>query len=284
MQIVIVMAGVGERFIRGGHTVPKPLVLIDGKPMIERVINTFPGENDFVFICNSKHLETSNLREVLSSLRPESKIVSVVAKKLGPAESIVQAQEYIDDSKPTIVSYCDQGVVWNYDDFKRTMNETDVDTSALCYKDFHPHLLGPNLYAGVRLGSDGLVAEVREKHSFTANKMDTWQQAGVFYFKKGALVKKYSQQVIDRNIKANGEHFISLLFNPMLDDELKASVYPVKFFCQWGTPEDVAEFEFWRTNPGTEEARAFYGKRGIDRTGIEIAEIMEYWQNYLKDR
>ena len=44
MQIVIPMSGFGERFRRAGYTVPKPLVRIEGKTIIEHVVDMFPGD------------------------------------------------------------------------------------------------------------------------------------------------------------------------------------------------------------------------------------------------
>ncbi|SVE52845.1 uncharacterized protein METZ01_LOCUS505699, partial [marine metagenome] len=52
MQIVIPMSGFGERFRRAGYSVPKPLIEVDGKPIIQYVIEMFPGEENFIFICN----------------------------------------------------------------------------------------------------------------------------------------------------------------------------------------------------------------------------------------
>jgi NDP-sugar pyrophosphorylase family protein len=52
MQIVIPMSGFGERFRKAGYDVPKPLIEIDGKPIIAHVIDMFPGEDNFIFICN----------------------------------------------------------------------------------------------------------------------------------------------------------------------------------------------------------------------------------------
>ena len=56
MHIIIPMSGIGKRFIDAGYTDPKPLIVVDGKPIIEHVCNLFPGENKFTFICNAKHL------------------------------------------------------------------------------------------------------------------------------------------------------------------------------------------------------------------------------------
>ena len=44
MQIIIPMSGLGERFRRAGYKVPKPLIEIDGKPIIAHVIDMFPKE------------------------------------------------------------------------------------------------------------------------------------------------------------------------------------------------------------------------------------------------
>ena len=62
MHIVIPMSGIGKRFIDAGYKDPKPLIMVDGKPIIEHVCNLFPGEEKFTFICNSKHLAETNER------------------------------------------------------------------------------------------------------------------------------------------------------------------------------------------------------------------------------
>ena len=57
MQIVVPMSGFGERFRRAGYRVPKPLIEVDGKPIIAHVVDLFPGETEFVFVCNRDHLD-----------------------------------------------------------------------------------------------------------------------------------------------------------------------------------------------------------------------------------
>lgn len=51
------MSGFGERFRRAGYQVPKPLIEIEGKPIIAHIIDMFPGEQNFIFICNQAHLD-----------------------------------------------------------------------------------------------------------------------------------------------------------------------------------------------------------------------------------
>ena len=60
MQIIVPMSGYGERFRRAGYALPKALIEVDGKPIIAHVIDMFPGETDFIFICNKEHLNNGN--------------------------------------------------------------------------------------------------------------------------------------------------------------------------------------------------------------------------------
>ncbi len=57
MQIIIPMSGFGERFRRAGYAVPKPLFEVDGKSIINYVVDLFPGADKIVFVCNREHLE-----------------------------------------------------------------------------------------------------------------------------------------------------------------------------------------------------------------------------------
>ena len=61
MQIVIPMSGVGQRFINAGHTDPKPLIKVEGRPIIEHVVKLFPGEENFLFIINQDHEKNTNM-------------------------------------------------------------------------------------------------------------------------------------------------------------------------------------------------------------------------------
>ena len=106
-QIVIPMSGFGERFRRAGYKVPKPLIHVDGKPIIAHVIDLFPGELDFVFICNEDHLNDPSLelRSTLEKYCPTGKVVSIEAHKQGPVYAVLQAQEYINPNKKIIINY-----------------------------------------------------------------------------------------------------------------------------------------------------------------------------------
>lgn len=261
MKVVIPMSGTGERFKSAGYKKPKPLIKVDGLPMINHIVNLFSPDDEFIFICNTEHLSDKELglEKYLKDIRINSKVVGIGRHKLGPNYAILAASTLLDDG-PVFVTYCDFNLKWNREGFLNEVKKLAPHSASVCYRGFHPHLLGPNVYAGVRVGDDGFVEEVREKYSFTENKMDTWQQSGLFYFSSGELLKQYCERALEEGWALNGESYTSLLFNPMIADSLKSFVYPAEQFCQWGTPEDLEEYEAW--------SRYFSGKNGKGITDI----------------
>ena len=83
MQIIIPMSGRGSRFAKAGYDKIKPLIEVDGHPMIEHVIGLFPGSSDFLFICAEDHLRQTNLRSVLNRIAPKGRIKGIEPHKKG---------------------------------------------------------------------------------------------------------------------------------------------------------------------------------------------------------
>ena len=52
IQLIIPMSGIGKRFIDAGYEDPKPLIEVDGLPIIEHVINLFGKPDDVIFIID----------------------------------------------------------------------------------------------------------------------------------------------------------------------------------------------------------------------------------------
>ena len=100
------MSGFGERFRRAGYAVPKPLIEVDGKPIIGHVIDMFPEETDFIFICNEEQLANPDYRmaQILKDLCPAGKVVGIPAHKLGPIHAVRQVEHLLDPARPVVVN------------------------------------------------------------------------------------------------------------------------------------------------------------------------------------
>lgn len=243
ITLIIPMSGVGKRFIDAGYNEPKPLIEVDGGPIIGHVVNLFPSITDIIFICNETHLKRTNMRDILLKISPSSRILEVPDNlKKGPVYAISKIFDSIDDNREVIVSYCDYGTSWDFIKFLSEKN--NYDGLIPCYTGFHPHMLGSDNYAFCKL-EDGYVTEIKEKEPFTDNKMDEYASNGAYYFKSGFVLKKYFQELIDLNINVNGEFYVSLVYNLMIRDGLKVGVFEIDKMLQWGTPYDLEIYKSW---------------------------------------
>jgi len=238
------MSGVGKRFLEAGYKEPKPLIMVDGKPIIEHVVNLFPDEKDFIFVCNSDHLRNTSIREVLKKIAPYSGIVEIPPHKKGPVYAVEQVFDRINDDGEVIVNYCDFSKYWLYGDFLKHTRARNADGALPSYKGFHPHMLGTTNYAFIREEGQWML-EIREKQPFTDDRMQEYASDGTYYFKKGSYVKKYFKQLMDEDININGEYYVSMVFNLMKRDHLNISIYEIQHMLQWGTPGDLEEYERW---------------------------------------
>ncbi len=246
MQIIIPMSGYGERFRGAGFTVPKPLIEIDGKPIIGHVIDMFPGEKDFIFICNQEHLSNVNycMESILRQYCPTARIIGIPPHKLGPIHAVRQIEHMIDFERPVVVNYCDFTCYWDWHHFKEYMVASKSDGAIPAYKGFHPHTLGSTNYAYIREG-DGWVLDIQEKQPYTNNRMEEYASSGTYYFATGKIMSNAFRSTMDQGINVNGEYYVSLAYKPLLEENRRIAVYPLQHFMQWGTPDDVVEYMGW---------------------------------------
>ena len=179
MQIVLPMSGIGKRFRAAGYTVPKPMIPVDGKPIIAHVVDLFPGEWDIIFVCNQDHLDepSFHMRETLEGLCPGACILGIAPHRPGPVHAVRQAMPLLDPAQPVIVNYCDFTCYWDWADLKAFLTETGCAGANPAYRGFHPHSLGSTFYAYVRQAG-GWIEDIQEKQPFTNSSMDEFASSG----------------------------------------------------------------------------------------------------------
>ena len=246
MKVIISMSGMSSRFTHAGYSVPKFMIEVDGKTIIQHIVDLYPVDSDFIFIINDNHAKDMELCEYLDGLEIDRlSICSVPVHKKGPVYSVDQYQHHIEDDEQVIINYCDFSMDWDYFDFEEFVNTTDCDGCVVCYTGFHPHMLGGDNYAFCRTDEEDKILEIQEKKPFTDNKMSEYASSGTYYFKKGSYVKKYFRELMEKEITVNDEYYVSMVYNLLIEDGLINKVYEVPHMLQWGTPLDLAEYQQW---------------------------------------
>lgn len=251
MNIIIPMTGYGSRFVAAGYKELKPMIPVLGVPIIEWIIKGMysPEEDHFILVCREEHFQNGKLDEqYLKSLARNVDIQKISDWiKLGPVYDILRIQDAIDDQEPCIVNYCDFYAPWNWPECGKKLVERGCDGAVIAFSGFQPCLVPKcNVYASCLCDSNDNMIEIREKYCFSEDRFQGRHSTGTYYFKSGALLKKYYQKTVDEKVMLKGEYYASLPYNFLVADGLKVwvPIFGDKFYT-WGTPEDLQEFLFW---------------------------------------
>ncbi len=228
LNILIPMAGAGSRFEKAGYTFPKPLIDVNGKPMIHVVVDNLNIEAQYIFIVQKSHLEKYNLKQTLNLIAPNCKVVVVDGLTEGAACTTLIAKEYIDNDTPLLMANSDQYVNWSSDEFMYIMTTSEIDGGMVTFNSTHPK------WSFAKIDSNGFVTEVAEK-----NPISDIATAGIYYWKKGSDYVKYAEQMISKNIRVNNEFYVCPVYNEAIKDNKKIKIYSIDKFYGLGTPEDL---------------------------------------------
>jgi NDP-sugar pyrophosphorylase family protein len=269
MKVIIPLSGIGKRFQDAGYSVPKPLIEVEGKPIIYHVIDLFPGETDFHFICNEIHIQENQIDKVLLQKIPTAKVYSVPNKnRQGPVHAVLQVIDQLKENpeEEIIVSYCDFGTKWNYTGFLKEMRSHSADGGIAAYKGFHPHMLHGDNYAFMK-EQDKWLTDIQEKASFTENKMNEFASNGIYYFRTLERMIYYFQKLVALEMKVNNEYYVSLVYKVMLQDSCRIRIFKIEKMLQWGTPRDLEEYLVW-SNFFRNRKKSPLAFRGVEPTTL----------------
>lgn len=219
-HVVIPMAGKGQRFKDAGYTVPKPLIEIDGMPMIDRVASNFTPKQDHRMLFISREVQPTRAQTLMLDHETE-----------GAVATMLEAEKYIGREDPLIIANCDQLITgFDIDDFMAKAADCSVTT----FKCDVPH------HSYAKLGEDGYVTEVAEKKVISDNAI-----CGVYFYRKSRYFFDNARKMIAANERVNGEFYNSPVFNYIIADGLKVNTYeiPVENMHILGTPAELQVFE-----------------------------------------
>lgn len=235
LNILIPMAGSGLRFQNEGYSLPKPLIDIAGRPMIQVVIENLrpQQEHQFIFICQNEHLKKYQLNEVLKKLVPHSQIIGIDGATEGAACTVLKAKSLINSSEPLMIANCDQYIKADINSYLKAQSELDGLIMTMTASD--------SRWSFAKLNSQGLVTEVREKQIISNQAT-----VGIYNFKQGKDFVQAAEQMIEKNIRVNNEFYVAPVYNELIEQGKKIGAYNIgnlnEAMFGIGTPEDLKAF------------------------------------------
>jgi HAD superfamily hydrolase (TIGR01509 family) len=228
LNVLIPMAGAGSRFENAGYTFPKPLIDVNGEPMIKVIVENLNIDANFIYIVQRNHREKYNLDTLLNLITPNCQIVEVDGVTQGAAVTTLLAKSLINNEQPLLISNSDQYVEWNSNEFLYKVYETKLDAAILTFKSTHPK------WSFVKCDELGYVTEVAEKKPISDKAT-----VGIYYWSKGSDYVRYAERMISKNIRTNNEFYVCPVFNQAIEDKKRIKTYDVEKMFGLGTPEDL---------------------------------------------
>jgi dTDP-glucose pyrophosphorylase len=226
--LIIPAAGEGKRFKDAGYTQPKPLIPVNGQPMIRAALDCFWLQD-----CGDWNFEAVVISQKDAGIS-DGAITNIVLNDItcGPACTVLKAKGFFDND-PLIITNCDQIILdqWVMDmaDFARIHNP---DVILGCFISTSPK----NSY--VRLNDEGQIIEVREKEVISNIATN-----GLHWFRRGSDFVRGAEKMIEADDRVNGEFYIAPSVNYLIAEGLKVMPFFFNLHFPVGTPEDLQKYE-----------------------------------------
>ena len=230
LNILIPMAGAGSRFQEKGYNLPKPLIDVKGKPMIQHVVENIGLDGKYIFIVQKEHYEKYSLKYILKLIKPDCEIIITDGLTEGAACTTLLAKDLINNDNPLLIANSDQWVDWSSSHFYDYVNRRGCDGAILSFLSESPK----HSYSKVE---DGYITEVAEK-----KVISNQATVGIYYWKKGSEYVECANSMIEKDIRHNNEFYVCPVYNQLIEKGGMVLPYAIPQMLGMGTPEELEKF------------------------------------------
>ena len=240
VNIVIPMAGNGSRFAKAGYKNPKPFIDVNGKPMIQRVMDNLAFENDnyeisYFLIAKQEHLNKE--KELVEYLQEKYNVTFITVYKTteGAACTVLFARKYINNDDMLIFANSDQIVDFEIKNFIYDAVNKDLDASILTFIDEEKN---PK-WSFAKIDENSLVEKVAEKQVISQ-----YATVGIYLYRKGSIFVDGAIDMIINNDRFNNEFYVCPVYNYIIKNGNKVGIFNIENSAMHGlgTPEDLQKY------------------------------------------
>ncbi len=189
------MAGMGKRMRPHTLTVPKPLIPVAGKPIVQWLVE------DIIKVCAEK---VEEIAYVIGDFGEEAeKNLIAIAEKLGAKGTIHHQDEPLGTAHAILCAkdaLKGKVIVAFADTLFRADFKIDDKQEGVIWVN---KIEDPRMFGVVKLDSEGTITDFVEK---PVEFISDLAIIGIYYFKDGEYLNKELQYLLDNNIKEKGEY------------------------------------------------------------------------------
>jgi glucose-1-phosphate thymidylyltransferase len=230
MKIIVPMAGKGSRLRPHTLTVPKPLIPIAGKPIVQRLVEDIAkvaGEKieEVAFIIGDFGAEVEeSLLKIAEKLGAKGTIYHQL-EPLGTAHSIKCAEESMQGN--VVIAYADTLFRADF------ILDTNSDGVIWVKK-----VEDPSAFGVVKLDDYGFITDFIEKPQTFVSDLAI---IGIYYFNSAEKLMAEINHIMDNNIKVSGEYQLTTALENLRQSGAKFSLGKVDDWMDCGNKNATVE-------------------------------------------
>ena len=239
LHIIMPMAGEGSRFLKEGWTTPKPLILLDGKPLFQHAIESVsaPGiPMKYSFIVRQEHIDKYHLDEGIRSIVPNANVFSVLKTTRGAVETCLMAESVIDENDAVVVMDCDlefksQSFIQNIKEILSSGEKYSIGGLLVSFLSDLPR------YSYALVDEQDYVIRTAEKEVISSHAL-----CGAYFFSFGRLFLAAAHRLMEERNFSKPEYYVSLLYNYLLGEGETVRLCEMEDYRSYGTPEELKRY------------------------------------------
>lgn len=236
MNILFLLAGDSKAFEEQGYLYPKYLLEIDGKPLVQHVIEhvAVTRPNRHIFVVRKEEVERFHFESVLQLLSPQAEVIVAEGATHGAACTALLAVELIDNEEPLLIVNGDQIVELPLDEALDSFEKEGLDGGIIVFDSVHPR------WSYVRLNDDDRVIEAAEKRPISRNAT-----AGLYFFAKGRDFVTAAKEMIRKDANVGDAFYVCPAYNELLLNQGAIGVYRIsrENYHSLALPQGVQAYE-----------------------------------------
>lgn len=223
MKVIIPLAGFGTRLRPHTYTKPKPLVNVAGKPVLGHILDKLVDLDIDEIVFVTGYLGDQIEAYVSANYGFPARYVEQKELK-GQAHALYLTREYVQG--PVLIIFVD------------TIFETDLTELQRTTADgvlYVKRVEDPRRF-GVAVLEEGRVTRLIEKPSTFEHDLAV---IGVYYLRDAQWLMRAIEELIERDIKTQGEYFLADALQLMIDQGARLEARQLEVWEDCGKPETV---------------------------------------------
>ena len=238
---IMPLAGMGKRFLDVGINIPKPLIKINGLPMVVRAAKNLPIPDLWIFICQRDHIENFKIDKVLKYHFPRAIIIDINYLTEGQAVTCLLSKDYLRSEDQLLIGACDNEMVYDLNIHYKSLNCNDA--LIWTFRKNVSVLNNPTMYGWVKVDNKNLATKVSCKLPISDQPFYDHAVSGTFSFKKAEYFIEHTENIIKMGKKVKNEYYLDTVLDELIKNNYKVAPFEVeKYFC-WGTPKDLSTYK-----------------------------------------